>query len=511
MRQHCAVLECLVLLLSALFCRIGLAADAKPVGAAGVGDRPNIVFVLADDLGYGDIRCFNPDKGKIPTPSIDRLAAEGIRFTDCHSPSSVCSPTRYGLLTGRYAWRTRLQRGVLVPYDPPLIAADRLTWPGLMRKHGYVTACIGKWHLGRQWPKRNGEYVFDGPIAEGPTTRGFDYYFGTDVPNYPPYCFIENDRTVGQPSGRREKKDRDGGPGAELPGWSREAILPTLVEKSVEFIGQRAKDRKPFFIYVPLTSPHEPIAPTAQFRGKSGISPVADFIMETDWATGQIVEALDRNGLRENTIVVFTADNGHCTYTEPEVLLSEGHIKGHYPSGPWRGFKSDAWEGGHRVPMVVRWPGRVRPGSTSDALVCLVDWMATAAELLGEKLPDTAGEDSISFLPILRNETAAGRELVILHSCNGRFAVRQDQWKLILCPGSGGFGGRPSDKAAKEQGLPPMQLYDLRADPTETRNLQAEQPEKVKELTALLQRAIDNGRSTPGPSQKNDAEIAWRP
>jgi len=498
-----------ILLLVATLGGYGWAVETGPAGDSSADRRPNLVIVLADDLGYGDIHCYNPDKGKIPTPHVDRLAADGMRFTDCHSPSSLCSPTRYGLLTGRYAWRTRLQHHVLRPYDPPLIDRDRLTLPSFLRGRGYATACIGKWHLGWQWARRNGEYVFDAPISDGPTARGFDYYFGTDIPNCPPYCFIENDRTVGRPTGWKAKLDMDGPPGPELPGWKREAILPTLVEKCVEYIGRRAEDGKPFFLYVALNSPHEPIAPSASFRGKSGISAVADFIMETDWATGQIVDALDRNGLRESTIVAFTADNGRSCYAESEfeTLQRTMNIKGHYPSGPWRGFKSNAWEGGHRVPMVVRWPGRVPPGSVNDGLVCLVDWMATMAELLGERLPDGAGEDSVGFLSLLTGRPSRGRDHLVLHSADGRFALRQGQWKLILCPGSGGYGGLPNDEQARARGLPPVQLYDLRTDPGETRNLQAEQPAKVRELTALLQHVIDNGRSTSGPSRKNDVHV----
>ncbi|GMU23095.1 MAG: arylsulfatase [Phycisphaerae bacterium] len=493
-------------LASVLVLCLAAAASAEASG-------PNIVLLLADDFGYGDISCFNPQRGKLSTPSIDRLAEQGIRFTDCHSPSSVCSPTRYGLLTGRYAWRTRLQAGVLKPFDPPLIDRHRLTLPALLRRHGYTTACIGKWHLGWQWPRENEQIDFDGTIADGPTTRGFDYYFGTDVPNYPPYCFIENDRTVGQPTAHKPEKDIDGPPGPELPGWRRDEILPTLLDKSVEFLRQRAADKKPFFLYVPLTSPHEPIAPSEAFRGKSGISPVGDFILETDWAVGQIVKAIDGHGLRDNTLVIFTADNGHSPYTEPNkaILVNEGHVHGHYPSGPWRGLKSDIWEGGHRVPTVVRWPGKVKAGTVSDALVCLTDWMATVAELLGAHLSDEGAEDSVSFLQVLLAGDAGRRETVIVHSVRGNFAVRRGRWKLIFCPGSGGYGSFPADAKAREMGLPAAQLYDLTADPGETRNLHAERPEIVQELTALLDKQIGEGRSTPGKPQPNDVAVQWRP
>ncbi len=256
---------------------------AAALGAAAKPVKHNIVLILADDLGWGDISSYNPES-KIQTPAVDRIAREGIRFTDAHSGSAICSPSRYGLLTGRYGWRTRLQRGVLEPFDPPLIDADRLTLPALLGRHGYHSACIGKWHLGWDWPRQGGAIDFTKPIANGPTTRGFDYYFGVDVPNYPPYCFLENDRTVGQPTAQRTEKSLDGGPGPMLPGWKFEDILPTLVSKATGYIRQRAETRQPFFLYLPLTSPHEPIRPSERFLNKSGLTPLADFIMETDWA-----------------------------------------------------------------------------------------------------------------------------------------------------------------------------------------------------------------------------------
>lgn len=368
-----------------------LAQTGKP-------QRPNIVYILADDFGYGDAKCFNPD-GKIPTPNIDRLAAEGMKFTDAHSGSAVCSPTRYGILTGRYAWRTKLRRGVLGPYDPPLIAAGRPTVASLLKANGYHTACIGKWHLGWDWPKVNGEVVFDKPIAGGPTTRGFDYYFGTDVPNYPPYCFIHNDRTVGQPTGMKEVRDLNGRPGPSLPDWKFDAILPTLAAKAVDYIGERAKEKdKPFFLYFPLTSPHEPIAPSAKFRGKSGINDLADFFMESDWAVGEVLAALDKHELSANTLFFFTCDNGHATYTGLKPLTDAGHKV----SGPYRGFKTDIWEGGHRVPFIARYPDKIKAGSTCDATICHTNLLATCLDVLGKPIPLDAAEDSFSIWPLLQ-------------------------------------------------------------------------------------------------------------
>ena len=458
--------------------------------------RPNIVYVLADDFGYGDAKCYNPE-GKIATPHIDRLAGEGMRFTDAHSGSAVCSPTRYGILTGRYAWRTKLRRGVLQPYDPPLIAADRLTVPKLLKQHGYHTACIGKWHLGWDWPKSGGEVAFDQPIAGGPTARGFDYYFGTHVPNHPPYCFIENDRTVGQPTAMKEVRDLNGRPGPMLPGWKFDAILPTLAERAVQYIDERAKSDQPFFLYLPLTSPHEPIAPSERFRGKSGISDLADFIMETDWALGEVLAALDKHKLTHNTLVFFTCDNGHAAYTGLPALQKAGH----QVSGPLRGLKTDIWEGGHRVPFIVRWPGHVLAGATCDQTMCHTNLLATCAEMLGAKLPPDAGEDSASIAPLFAGEVAesSAPPPVVHQAANGTLAIRRGKWKLVL-----GAPGPPDNPAAGDQ------LFDLAADLAETKNVAADQPQVATELAALLQKFIDYGRSTPGLTQKNDVAVPLR-
>ena len=470
---------------------VALSLRPGKVRAADAAGKPNIVYILADDFGYGDAACYNKD-AKIPTPNIDRLAAEGVRFTDAHSASAVCSPTRYGILTGRYAWRTRLKRGVLGPYDPPLIEPGRLTVGALLQQHGYHTACIGKWHLGWDWPREDGRKVFDRPIPNGPTARGFDYYFGTDVPNYPPYCFIENDRTVGLPTALKEKRDLDGQPGPMLPDWRFDAILPKLAEKAVEYIGQRAADGKPFFLYFPLTSPHEPIAPSPRFQGKSGIGALADFMMETDWAAGEVLQALDRHGLAANTLVYFTTDNGHAAYTG----LPELQQHGHEPSGPWRGYKADIWEGGHRIPFIARWPGRIKPKSVCDDTICLNNLLATCADVLGATLPDDAGEDSFSILGPLCGETPdkPSHEAVVHHSGSGVFAIRRGPWKLIEGSGPGREAGT-GDKAASPAG----QLYNLRTDPAEKENLYDKHPDVVKELHALLETYRTGGRSRPGP------------
>jgi arylsulfatase A len=448
------------------------------------GETPNIVFILADDLGCGDLSCYNV-ASKINTANVDRLARDGVRFTDAHSASAVCSPTRYGLLTGRYAWRTGLKRGVLRPYDPPLIEAGRLTLPGMLQLHGYYTACIGKWHLGWNWPRMEDRIEFRFAIDGGPTACGFDYYFGVDVPNYPPYCFIENHRMLGQPTARKTTSDLDGAPGAMLPGWKFDEVLGKLTGKAVEHIGLRAQSKQPFFLYFPLTTPHEPIRPSERFRGKSGINAWADLMLETDWAVGEVLSALDRHKLSENTLVIFAGDNGHSAYTGLKELLAAGHA----PSGDFRGYKAEIYEGGHRVPFVARWPGKIRPGGTSRELICLNDMMRTCAAIVGAQPPTGAAEDSCDILPDLlgRPSSRRGQRAVVHHSSSGLFAIRRGQWKLI-----------PEQASLETPGLVrPGELYNLAEDVSEKRNVIREHPSVVQELTALLVKYRGEGRSVP--------------
>ncbi len=477
--------------------------------------KPNIVYILADDLGFGDVQCLNPKRGKIPTPNIDRLASQGMTFTDAHSGSAVCTPTRYGILTGRYAWRTKLQKWTLGPYGEPLIPGNRLTVPALLRTHGYHSACIGKWHLGWDWPRERGSVVFDKAIKGGPTAVGFDYYFGTDVPNFPPYRFIENDRTVGLPSVEKPN-EMYGLPGPMLPGWRLDRILPTITQRAVEYIGRRAADQEPFFLYFPLTSPHTPLAVTDEWRGKSGLGLYGDWVMQTDWSVGAVLKALDSHGLTNNTLVIFTSDNGCAPYVGIDERIEQGKIKelerlGHYSSAQLLGYKSDIWDGGHRIPFFVRWPGKVKAGSVSTQLVCLSDLMATCAELVKSNLPPNAGEDSVNILPALFGTARTPlREAVVHHSGHGYFAIRQDRWKLVFGPGSGGWS-KPTYKEANEQSLPPVQLYDMAADIGEKSNLQAKHPEVVDRLTKLLEKYVADGRSTAGPPQHNDVSVdIWK-
>lgn len=484
--------------------------------------RPNILVILADDLGYGDVHCYNPDRGKIPTPHLDKLAAEGMRFTDGHSSSGVCSPSRYTLLTGRYHWRTRLQNGIVGMYGEPLIAPDRLTIAGLAKQHGYRTAIVGKWHLGWNWPLTRArkalmqgrgmatdehrtawQAIFSQPIAGGPTTRGFDTYFGTDVPNWPPYCFYENDRSVGIPSEFLPDElignnlASAGGPA--IKDWKLESTLPALGDRVCRTITEHAGKSEPFLIYLPLTTPHTPLAVNAPWQGKSGLdNACADLIMETDAVVGRVLEALEKADLANDTLVFFTSDNGFAAYAGAKGL----EARGHYPSGPLRGYKTDVHEGGHREPYIIRWPGVVKPGTVCTQLVHQADLMATLAEILGSKLPDDAGEDSFSLLPLLRGEDRPVREHAVSCAASGIPGIRQGSWKLILSRDPDAPKGSPASE---------MRLYNLAEDIGETNDLSAKHPERVTQIRTLYEKLITDGRSTPGAVQDNDVEIVRFP
>lgn len=407
-------------------------------------------------------------------------------------------------------------------FSPPLIASNRVTVASLLKSEGYTTGCIGKWHLGLAWPKNekaqlpadnqgkgDGEAAesvdWTKPLLNGPTRLGFDYYYGiTASLDMPPFVFIENDRVTVAPT--TQKKWLRAGPAAA--DFEAEEVMPTLTRKAADWIGHRAKDKNPFFLYLALTAPHTPIVPTKEWREQSKLNPYGDFVMQTDAAVGEVLNALDRAGLAKNTLVIFTSDNG-CS---PAAGIDELRSKGHSPSGPWRGFKADIWEGGHRVPFLARWPGHVPVGKTSDETICLSDLLATSAALAGAKLPNSAGEDSVNILPALLGKKGKQplREATVHHSIDGRFAIRQGPWKLALCPGSGGWSS-PKDAAAAKQGLPEVQLFDLATDPAETKNVQAEHPEIVARLTALLEKYVADGRSTPGSPQPNDEPISlWK-
>jgi arylsulfatase A len=492
--------------------------------AARLPAAPNVVVILADDLGYGDVRCLNP-AGKIATPHLDKLAAAGMTFTDAHTPSAVCTPTRYGLMTGRYCWRTKLQSGVLGGLSPRLIEPGRETLASMLKKAGYDTGCVGKWHLGMDWALKPGKQVtelsiepreqvfnveYDKPIANGPLAVGFDSYFGISASlDMVPYAYIRNDRLTALPTDDREFRMRPDRPksatrkGPTAPGFEVEDVLPTLTKAAVEFVS--AKRNRPFFLYLPLTTPHTAIAPSKEWVGKTSLGPYADFVAQTDHAVGEVLAALDARGVTGETLVVFTSDNG-CS---PQADFADLARHGHNPSHVFRGHKADIFDGGHRVPFLVRWPGVVKPGARSDRLVCLTDVIRTCAVALGAAVPDAAGEDSVSFLPTLRGDAQPPRSAVVHHSINGSFAVRDGNWKLCLCPGSGGWSA-PRPGKDDQSKLPPVQLYDMAADVGERTNLHGERPEVVDRLTKLLDKYVSDGRSTPGPAGRNAVAVTVR-
>lgn len=483
--------------------------------------KPNIIVILADDFGVGDIQAHYPNN-KIPTPNLDKLVNEGMSFKDAHSSSAVCTPTRYGLLTGRYNWRTPLQEWVIACYEPPLIKQERKTLPEMLKEQGYATACIGKWHLGWHWQgeqpsqrleEKNAlkkyQWDFSKPITGGPNEHGFDYYFGTHVPNFAPFTFIENNHVVEMPTATYTYEENpdfvvmpkgfEGLPMA--PNWKFEEILPEITDRAVQYIQEQSKTDQPFFMYFPMTSPHEPVVPTKKFAGKSGIAPIADFVMETDWSVGEIMKALEQTGISENTLIVFTADNGHSHYTGWEALIEAGH----QPSGEYRGHKGDIWEGGHRVPFVVKWKDKIRPASTSDQLLCLTDIYATIHELLNETAPPpNEGEDSFSFLQILFGQKIKSkRENIVSHSVHGEFAYRNnDGWKIVY--------SLPEKNLKLSRGKPAkIELYNLKENVNEAQNVVDEYPEVAETLRNELATVVERGTSREGEKQANDVEVKF--
>ncbi len=469
-------------------------ASVSAVAADAAGNRPNIVFILADDLGYGDLGCYNRDS-KIPTPNANRLAKEGIRFTDAHSPSAVCTPTRYGILTGRYCWRTSLKSGVLQGYDPLLIERNRVTVASLLKQHGYTTGAVGKWHLGLG-DKKPTDY--DRPFAAGPLAVGFDSFFG--IPSsldFPPYVFVEDNLAAERPTAtiaaRQMRRNGGGGfwrAGAIAPSFKHEDVLPAITDKAVEFVRKQSRD-KPFFLYFPLSAPHTPWMPAAEFLGKSQAGYYGDFVVQADAAIGRVLAALAEGGLADNTLVILTSDNG------AHWLASDIEQYDHRSNAALRGQKADIWEAGHRVPFIARWPGRIQPGTASDETVCLTDLLRTTAAILDVPLPSDAGEDSYNILPALfgHESKQAIREATLHQSGDGTLAIRQGPWKLCQALGSHGFS---EPRTVKPQpGDPSGQLYNLADDPAEQTNLWLQEPKVVARLTALLAQYKSTGRSAP--------------
>lgn len=474
--------------------------------------QPNIIFILADDMGYGDVSYFD-NNSKLKTENLDRMAQEGVVFTDAHSSSSVSTPTRYGILTGRYNWRSTLKNNVLYGYDKALIPADRETMASMLRKNGYTTAGIGKWHLGWDWDNIDAgkdKVDFSKPVQNGPTTRGFDYFYGfCGSLDMAPYVYIENDMPTSLPDRETVNEGkyswwRKGPTGAD---FVHEEVLPNLVDRACNYIKKKAKADQPYFLYLPLPAPHTPILPTEEFRGKSGIGEYGDFVLMVDAMVGKVLQAVKESGEDGNTIVVFTTDNG-CS---PAAGIKEMEAQGHRPNSIYRGHKADLFDGGHRIPCILRWPEGTKPHEVRQT-VCLTDFYATFAAINGYKLMDSEGEDSYNLLPAIVSETEIDpiREATVHHSIDGQFTIRQGDWKLLLSASSGGWSApTPTDTLALDS-LPPIQLYNMKDDPSETTNVEAEHPEIVSRLRALMAKYVREGRSTPGAPQKNDGEYPWK-
>jgi arylsulfatase A len=470
---------------------------------------PNLVYLLADDMGYGDLSCLNPGS-RIRTACLDRLAAGGLLFRDAHASSAVCTPSRYSLLTGRYNWRSTLKDGVTFGFSPPVIEPGRMTVASFLKRQGYAIGCIGKWHLGLDWPKTANDSVdYTKPIRNGPLSFGFDSFFGISASlDMPPYVYIRDDLPTAVPDRLIPATPMTLGfyrEGPIAPDFRHDEVLPRLTQEAVGFIDAHARNPAPFFLYFPLPAPHTPILPLPEFQGRSGATAYGDFCLQVDATVGRVLAALEQAGVADNTIVIFAADNGCAPIADLEALARVGHL----PSYHFRGHKADIYEGGHRIPLLVRWPARIRAGSATDETVCLSDLLATLAELFGESLPDNAGEDSVSNLPLWLGRPLATplREATVHTSMDGSLSIRQGRWKLELCPGSGGWSyPRPGPDCA---GLPPTQLYDLGADIGEHCNRAAANTEVEARLRALLESYVRNGRSTPGQPQPNTGPLHW--
>ncbi|QZT37388.1 arylsulfatase [Halosquirtibacter xylanolyticus] len=484
------------LVLSAFLASCGTKEAPQPT-------QPNVIYILADDLGYGDIEAFN-SSCKIKTPHLNQLAKEGAMFTDMHTSSAVCTPTRYGILTGRYNWRSSLKNGVTWGDSKALIDSSRNTVADLFHKKGYQTAFIGKWHLGWDWTMKEDKSIdFSKPVTNNPNDVGFDYAYGHAASlDIPPYVYVENGKATAIPT---RKIDKVTGYGFYRKGWiapdfTIEDATPNFFRRAKKYVAEQVTNKKPFFLYLPIPSPHTPIVPTKEWQGKSGLNPYGDFVMMIDHYVGDLMAELKKQGIDKNTIVVFTSDNGCSPMARFDVLKE----KGHDPSANYRGHKADIFEGGHHVPFIVHWPKGIKAGTKIDKTSCTTDFMATAAEIIEQPLEDRDAVDSYSMLSMLQkgNTGEYTRDYTIHHSINGSFAIRQGDWKLELCAGSGGWSA-PKPKKAKELNLPNIQLYNIAKDPQETNNVFQDNPEVVKTMYTTLMKCINDGRSTVGTKQQN--------
>ncbi|WP_226996530.1 sulfatase family protein [Thalassotalea crassostreae] len=498
----------------------GLSVILAPLNATEITakQQPNIIYILADDMGQGDTTAYNSNS-KIPTPNLKRLAEEGMTFTNVHSNSSVCTPTRYGVLTGRYAWRTTLKNGVYGGYSQHLIPTIRETVPSLLKKQGYATAVTGKWHLGMDMASSDGKKIHKGygenadlskPIKNGPNAVGFDYYYGISASlNMSPHAYIENDKVQGELVFLKDKKSVKGaGLVGAKTGWmakdfKQDQVQTTFINKAIDWIEQQQKSdsKKPFFVYIPLNSPHSPIVPSKDFIGKSGLSDHGDFTMEMDYEIGRLLNVLDKLGITDNTMVVFTSDNG----TSPAAKLDKMQAQGHYSSMEYRGLKGSLYEGGHRVPFIVRWPNTVKAGSTTNYHGSLVDMMATAADITGTSLADNTGEDSVSFLPVLQGKSVDdSKRGVVYHSDAGYYSIAQGKWKLILDKKGGTRRLNPKDKNSPVKNAENIQLFNMKNDTSERVSVHKQHPEVVANLSKLLKEYIVKGRSNGNAPASND-------
>ena len=474
---------------------------------------PNILVILTDDLGIGDVGVYNPES-KIPTPNIDRIANEGIRFTDAHTPDGVCSPTRYGLLTGRYAWRTWLKRGVLNGASPPLIAPERLTLADMLREKGYLTGAVGKWHLGLRWRllDETARQTVDNidwshPVIDGPGQHGFDYSFGLAKPAW---TFLENGHIQARPTLRFDLTHLpaylmggNNNKGTKAPGFSFERMLPRFTEEAVGFISRSSREGQPWFLYFTPLAPHRPVVPNKDFLGRSAAGLYGDFVTEVDWSVGELLGAIERNGQARNTLVVFSSDNG------PEVDAYRRMLEYRHASmGDLRGLKRDLWEGGHRVPFLALWRGKIPQGSVQDEVLCLTDIMATVAAIVDFPLPPDAAEDSYDMSEALfgRAPDSPIREATVHHGSRGWFGIRQADWVLIDYPtGDSNSAGpnREPEWFRRERTVvkhdQEVELFNLRDDPAQTTNLAANNPERVQSMRRLLERYRQDGRSVSRP------------
>lgn len=464
-----------------------------------VNQSPNIVLILADDLGWGDLSVYNQNS-KIPTPHIDQLAANGMRFDDMHSPSAVCTPTRYGILTGRYAWRSSLKKGVLWGYSQPLIETERETIASLLQKNGYYTACVGKWHLGLPWQVRNeakktlegtrDNTIIDQPLGVGgPNDLGFDFFYGIPASlDMDPYCYIENNQPVQYPVDSVPPMERsdayDEGfwrAGPASPGFDFQQVLPHLTDKALGVIEDYTGTEKPLFLYFPLTAPHTPWVPTEAYRSSSQAGKYGDFVVMVDDVVGKVVNALKQKEQLDNTIIIITSDNGaHIDHQDINRYQ-------HYSNADWRGQKADIHEGGHRVPFIIQWPDVVDAGTENNTTLCLTDILATTADVVRDSLANGSAEDSYSFLPLLLNEDAKiQRPPVIHHSLDGMFAIRKGEFKMIEGLGSGGFTNPKRVIPTDGSGI--GQLYNLQIDPSESENLYLSKPDTINNMQAELEK-----------------------